>query len=310
LGAYTKLTRNKIDDLMSRFGVAEVTSATPMAGGLANTSYLVRAGAERLVLTVCDDKELAEVRRMALLLAHLEQVGFPATRLVRRGPGEGGLWAEHRGKAVLVKRYVAGEARRRATAGMLRQIGAALADLHHLDYPGPLPERHPFGLQCFAEASTWQLDHPFVPWLKDQQQRLEQGLDPDLPRGLIHADACPDNVVFHDGQLAAVIDFEDACRYYLVTDLALCIAGSCVRQGQYEGRLVSALLQGYQERRQLTPAEAAQLPLHVELAATSFAFWRFRQFNMRSPDPERAQLFQEMVDLAQEARLHPIRPTP
>lgn len=45
----------------------------------------------------------------------------------------------------------------------------------------------------------------------------------------------------------------------------------------------------------------ALLPLRVEYAAMTPAFWRFRQFNVRVPDPERAEIYLEVASLAEQA---------
>ena len=109
----------------------------------------------------------------------------------------------------------------------------------------------------------------------------------------------PENTVFEGGELAALIDFEEACFYYLIFDLAMCIVGSCVEGGSFRQDLVDALLGGYQQLRRLSQAERDQLPLYVEYAAATSAFWRFRQFNVRVPDPERKDLYLEMQRLAE-----------
>lgn len=304
--AYTVLSDGELRELLGRFGVMRMDAAEPMTGGLGNSSYLVRAGDERLVLTVCDDKSLAEVEQLVLLLSFLERQGFPANRLLPCGPGGEALHTSHQGKAVLLKRFIPGVTPAVSTPGALAQVGEALARLHALEYRGPLPDAHAYGLEHYGEAAQWGVEHDFIGWIEERSRRFAARLDPDLPRGLIHSDAWPENTVFEEDRLAAVIDFEEACRYFLLFDLAMCIIGSCVEGGRFRQHLVAALLEGYQRGRPLTPAEREQLPLHVEYAAATSAFWRFRQFHVRVPDPARGDLYREMAALAEEARRAPV----
>ena len=49
-----------------------------------------------------------------------------------------------------------------------------------------------------------------------------------FPEGLIHGDAFLDNALYHETEhtVAALVDWEDACRAPLVLDLAVSVAGT------------------------------------------------------------------------------------
>jgi homoserine kinase type II len=296
---YTSLTDDELRFLLARFGVHDVKCAERLQGGLANSSTLVTCPDQRLVLTVCDDKSAAEIATLTALLEALEAARFPATRLVRATAGA--LHVLHDGKAVILKSYIEGAPPAHVTGEVVRHLGAALGALHTLSYHGPLPESHAYGLEHFGEREGWPADHPFVPWLTERTRQLEQRLDWSLPRGLIHADAWPENTIFRGGQLVALIDFEEACRYYLIFDLAMCVVGFSLADGRLNPGLVGELLRGYQRARPLLAAERSQLSLWVVYAAATSAFWRFRQFNVRVPDPARADLYLEVAALAEQA---------
>ena len=77
---------------------------------------------------------------------------------------------------------------------------------------------------ALTQASLSQSDIGLI----KQQVTLRLKLESlELPRAVIHADLFRDNVLFHDGEIAAVIDFFDAGTDYLILDIAVVINDWC-----------------------------------------------------------------------------------
>ncbi len=101
-----------------------------------------------------------------------------------------------------------------------------------------------------------------------------------------------------DGEKPTIIDFEEACDYPFVFDLGMAIVGTCTDEGSVNLGKASALLQGYQQARVLSPQEKSVLQLFAEYGAIATSFWRYRQFNIRNPTPEKKDAHREMTDIA------------
>ena len=124
-------------------------------------------------------------------------------------------------------------------------------------------------------------------------------ISPELPRGLIHGDIFYDNVLFTpDKKLAAIIDFEEACHYYKVFDIGMCIVGTCSRKGKLSLAKTKSLVDGYQSKRQLETLEKETLKVFAEYGAVATSFWRFRQHNITKPNEDKANRYLEMKWLA------------
>jgi homoserine kinase type II len=97
----------------------------------------------------------------------------------------------------------------------------------------------------------------------------------DLPQGVIHADLFPDNVFFLGERLSGLIDFYFACTDTLAYDVAICLNAWCFEPDHsYNVTKGRALLQAYADRRALSAAERAALPLLARGAATRFLLTR------------------------------------
>ncbi len=138
----------------------------------------------------------------------------------------------------------------------------------------------------------------FGEWLARKESTLGRRLPDGLPTGLIHGDLFPDNVIYHRDRIAAVIDFEEACRYFLAFDLGMALVGLLALSPNLPISTHRPLVDGYQSVRPLTNAEKRSLQTFSEYAAVATAFWRYRQYRIVNPDPEKMDHHAQMVGIA------------
>ena len=98
----------------------------------------------------------------------------------------------------------------------------------------------------------------------------------NLPSGVVHADYFPDNVFFQsNGKFAAAIDFYFACEDAYAYDVAVTLNAWCFEpDGSFNITAAKALLNGYERRRPLSPAEKEALPILARGAAIRFFLTR------------------------------------
>lgn len=297
MATYTTLTRAETDRLLARYDLGETRRVSPMPGGQANSSFRIETDRGTFILSVCDEKEMEEVRTLTRVMAWLRDHGFPTTRPVATRSGKPVI--QHDGKPVYVKAFIPGDLVRDLTRDMIREIGDAMARLHAVPPPPGLAGRFPYGMEAFETRPS--LPHPFIGWLADKKRFLDASLDVSMDKGLIHGDIFWDNLVFQNGRLAAILDFEEACLFFPLFDLGMAAVGCCSANGRFDAEKIMALLDGYQRRRPLDQAEKQQFPVFLTYAATAGAFWRFRQYNVRFPLPEKMESYQELAGLADQA---------
>ena len=102
-----------------------------------------------------------------------------------------------------------------------------------------------------------------------------------LPRGIIHSDLFPDNVLMDGDRVTGVIDFYFAHSGALAYDLAVAHAAwSFDRDGSnYDPAIGAALIEGYESLRPLEREERAALPVLSQLACLRFLASRLEEWS-------------------------------
>jgi homoserine kinase type II len=302
MARYTDLETAEVEEIAYRYGL-QMAACEPIEGGAANSSYVLSTAAGRYVLTVFDDKSWDEVVRLGRLLAHLDTYDFPSTPLVRARTGD--IATDYKSKPVLVKQYIEGSVHVDLDDAMLSKAGRALARLHRIPVPDYIPRDHAYGAHVLPEILGCKIDLEFETWAANRLPALESRIPGHLPRGLIHGDLFYDNILYRDSTLAALIDFEEACEHYRVFDIGMAIVGTCSRENVVVFDKVRALLNGYEEIRQLENDERQILQTFVEYSAVATSCWRFWKYHIDAVRPEKRALHLDMQRLAEMVRRVP-----
>jgi homoserine kinase type II len=127
--------------------------------------------------------------------------------------------------------------------------------------------------QAASRADTVQ--HGLKTFLAADLAYLEACWPSDLPRGIIHADLFPDNVLFVGEDLSGLIDFYFACNDILAYDVAICLNAWCFEPDHsFNVTKARAFLNAYGKERPLSGAEQTALPLLARGAALRFLLTR------------------------------------
>lgn len=297
MASYSNLSANQINEIFAEYDLPAVEAVKPLSGGLENTSFLVATHSERYVLTVLERKSLREAQHLAALLDYLADYDFYTSRVCRTSSGD--LISDRFEKPVLVKEYIPGIITAHLNDEAMATIGRQMAQLHQVSPPSYLPRRYSYGQQAFIE-----LDHlssePFVAWLREKHAFIVPHLSDDLPRAFIHGDVFYDNVILSEAGVA-ITDFEEACFYYSIFDLAMAVVGLCAPEGNLLLPKVKALVSGYEAIQSLKLAEKECMRAFVVYAATAATFWRYRQYHVTNPDPTMQQHHLAMKRIADQA---------
>ncbi|MBT2160527.1 phosphotransferase [Zobellia barbeyronii] len=290
------ITDLDMERILVPYGI-KMVSYKMLSGGSANTNYLIRTEDNAFVLTICDEKSIEETGKLASLLEYLKQHKFSTSELIQTTTEA--LTTTWNSKPVMLKGFIEGYIAKDISEDLLLYLGKELAQLHQIKAPDFIPREIAFGLQHFDDVKVYAPDSSFYKWLKTTQHYIENHINSDLPKALIHSDIFNSNIIVdQERKQATIMDFEEACYYYRVFDIGMMIIGTCSNKTTINLDKVANLLKGYRQEIQLLEIEKKALKAFTIYAATATAYWRHQNFNYVNFNPEMKNRYLEMKNLA------------
>lgn len=286
MAVYTHIGAHDMAALIAEFDVGELVSAKGIAEGVQNSNFLIDttgkdgAGA-RYILTVYESQVVVDELPFFLgLLDHLSATGCPVPQTIHDRAGAS--FRSFRGKALALIEFLPGVSLDMPTPPQARNVGRALAQLHlaAASFAGTRENDLSLaGWRRLADACASHfadMDPALGPLVQRELADLEACWPSDLPRGAIHADLFPDNVLMLGDQVAGLIDFYFACTDMFAYDVAITHAAWCFSSdgSRFDPAISAALLEGYASVRPLSDDEQRALPLLARGAALRFTLTR------------------------------------
>ncbi|CCA92802.1 homoserine kinase [Novosphingobium sp. PP1Y] len=296
MAVYTRLGAEDMAGIIAAFDVGTLISAKGIAEGVSNSNWLIetqdtKGQARRFILTMYETRtDVADLPFFLGLLDHLAGKQCPVPRTIH--DREGASFRLHEGKALALIEFLPGVSVSEPTTGQARAVGATLAQVHLAAQDFPAARDNSMGLAAWQELlgacghdGLASID-PDLARLVDHELPLIASLWPsNLPRGVIHADLFPDNVLMLGDKVTGLIDFYFACTDVTAYDIAVTHAAWCFSADgtTFQPELSRALLEGYEAVRPLLPEERAALPILARAAAMRFLATRAYDW-LNTPD--------------------------
>lgn len=290
MAIYTPLSKKDAIKIADEFALGDLTSVAGIKNGSVNTHYLLETKRGRFFVKIDEIKGELEVKQELDLLFYLKKQGFPCLQPIKSKTGRHYLDIDQ--KILTISRYLEGTelAVEALNTAHLSALGNTLANLHLIGrgYKKGIDNRFGFNriVMIYREARRQLPAHlkHIVRVLDDEFSYLENYLDNNLPKGIIHGDLFPDNVKFKGNRLVGVLDFEAACRGKLIYDLATAVNALCFVDGRYRIDRFEALISGYETLRPLSLPEWDSFPNELRFSALRFTVTRIKDFFLRKVD--------------------------
>jgi len=289
MAVFTPVEEAEAEPFISRYGLGGLRGLAPIVEGVQNTNYRLDTDRGRFVLTLFEGRIDDDALPFCLgLTEHAAAQGLPTARPVRNDLGQAVGVLNLRPAAIL--EWLPGSWSATPSLARVKRAGALLARLHLAGADFPLMREDPVGAsprralfeRCGTRAGPAErvlLDR-IAPLVADDAPDPAAG----LPRGPIHADYFPDNLLFEGDEPVGLIDFYFACTGAWAYDLAIALAawGFDADGGPLPARL-EAFQTGYESIRPLTSAERAALPDLCAVATVRFTLTRLHDRLFHDP---------------------------
>jgi Ser/Thr protein kinase RdoA (MazF antagonist) len=104
--------------------------------------------------------------------------------------------------------------------------------------------------------------------------RLPKG----FPRGPIHVDIKPENVLVRQGKLVGVLDFDNSYVGPYLVDIGKAVTWWCIKRGKINMKHFAALILGYEQKRKLTDPERKFLGPSILYSVASHIFLDYYKY--------------------------------
>jgi homoserine kinase type II len=284
MAVYTELNKAFIEELADDYNFGRITRITGITEGSINSNYQIEAGRGRFLVRVDEVKGESDLRREIDLLTFLRKHSFPCPHPLQDRMGR--YYRDYKSKCASVFRYYDGRviSPARLRPSQLETIGRTLGELHAIGkgYKKGIDNR--FSFERVADLYLGVRDRlpnyfrKITRTLEDEIEYLTQYLENKLPKGIIHGDLFADNLLFRGEKLAAMLDFEAACRGKFIFDIATAVNALCFVDGYYSLEHFRHVLQGYESVRTLSLAEWDAFPNELRYSSLRFTITRLHDF--------------------------------
>jgi homoserine kinase type II len=308
MAVYTDVGFEDLEVLLRGYDIGTPRSFKGIAEGVENSNFLLQTDRGRFILTLYEKRvSAADLPYFLDLLDHLAARGVACPVPVKSVSGA--QWAELNGRPAAILTYLDGLSLRRPDAGHCGEAGAALAGLHAAGADFPLQRPNTLGVAGWrkltdataARADTVQ--QGLAQLISSSLAELESAWPQDLPKGVIHADLFPDNVLFMSGKVSGLIDFYFACNDCYAYDLAVMLNAWCFElDGTFNVTKSQSLIAAYRRKRPLGPDEISLFPVLARGAALRFLLTRLHDW--LEHDPTALVRPKDPRDFARRLRFH------
>jgi homoserine kinase type II len=286
----TLVDKSELEQALSAYDVGAIERFSGVDRGTVNSSFELHAGGARWFFRLYEEQDRTGARAEARLLAHLREHGAKTPAPVARRDGE--LTGELRGKPCALFPFVPGDmlCQSAVTAPHAARLGAEIARLHAAA-KGAEPRANRFGAAALAQRLDRVERHArpdlraLVPSLREKLERLTNARAAQ-ELVVVHGDIFRDNVLFENGEVSSILDFESAGLETRTYDLAVAILAFAFR-ASFDWDLARAFVSGYDSVRPLGAAEKDALFADACLGALRFAITRITDCAMREESPKK-----------------------
>jgi len=271
--------RNQIRKLISDYDFGSLVSIDDQSHGYANQNFRVKTDSGLYFVRIFLQQSIENVEQELILMSALKQNAFKTAYPIARKDGR--IISVLNEAPVIVYEFIDGDLPR-LNLSVVEEMAEATAGLALIKYPDTLTKTNAISLddsiaitrsEAFLVYSNIDVRDNFAGFI----EVLKENLRYKLPTGIIHGDIFPDNTLFRNDKLAAIIDFEEFAIDTLLFDVGMTINGFCFEEARLNAVYLKRFLQRYNQVRQLTADERTLLVDYIAWGAVGMTSWHLHQ---------------------------------
>lgn len=281
----TVFTSEDFQDMLSHYDLGAFIQAKAVQQGTVQTNYFITTSHGKFVFRYYENRSRESVLFESELLAYLTKCNYPCPAHIKNRQGT--TVGTYQDKPYVFSEFLDGEPIEQPNHHHMQQLVQKAAELQAVtkDFRSeytpyrwnydPALCRRLAGKEA-AKLNTKDAQEKFV-WLDHELTMLD--LPAALPKGICHCDFHFSNVLFQEGEFAALLDFDDANYTFLQFDLVGLIEAWAwpYTADRLDIKNAHVIVQEYNKHRPLPLIEQEHLYDVYKLSILIDCIWFFRR---------------------------------
>ena len=279
MAVHTILNKIEIVDFLDNYNIKNLKKFTGIKEGIENTNYLIETINKKFILTVFEDRvEVEDLPFYFELMDHSFKHGINCPRAII---------AKNNNRLINLKKkkcslftFIEGKCINKWDEKNCLDVGSILGKFHTVNAKLKYKKKNYYDingwknlLEKCSNSMNGVISNSYE-IIQNEVNFLEENWPNKLPKGIIHADLFPDNVLFLNNSISGIIDFYFSSYDLFVYDLAVLINAWCFKGKTFSKKNFLNIINGYQIQRKLLIEEKKYLNVCLRGAAVRFFMTR------------------------------------
>ncbi|MEC9414802.1 MAG: homoserine kinase [Pseudomonadota bacterium] len=289
MAVYTHISKEELDLFLEDYQIGKLIEYHGISEGVENTNYKIITETGPYILTLYENRvERQDIPFFLEYMFHLSSNKIKCPLPVKNKDDK--LFSELNKKPASILTFLEGTSTKDVTKDQAFELGSVLAKIHLMSANLSIKRKNPLDIDsiknlisgCGKNAKDFSID--LEKEIINEYERIKESWPDDIPKGIIHADLFPDNILFNEKKISGVIDFSFSCNDFLSYDLSICINAWCFKNNRFDIILSENLISGYQSIRKLEKEEIKNLPVLCSGSALRFLLTRLNDWKNDQKD--------------------------
>ena len=289
----------EINKVLQNYNLGKTEKFEKLSDGFANINYKITTAKGDFLYRICKQQPIKFINYELNLLSELEKNEFPIAKAIQGC--DGSYMNQTTEGMVVIYEFIEGE-KPKPNKQTVCEIAEAVAKLNNFKKWEEFPRKNVIHIDnCISliekfETAKYKFPEIFT-YFEKYTKFLKEPLSENTPKGIVHGDIFPDNTIFKNNKLLAIIDFEEACCDNLLFDVGMTINGFCFIDNKLNEELLNVFLKRYNQVRKMNEKEWELLPFYILWGAHGMLSWHLERLINKE---NREQLFRvnELINRA------------
>ena len=288
MAVHTVLSSTEIKRILSSYEIGAFKKYSGIKEGIENTNYLVVTSKNKFILTIYEERTRDELIPFYMDVMYNSSInGIKCPTPIKDKNGK--LINIINKKSYGFFKFINGNSKKVWSENNCFEVGKELAKFHIVNKNIITSNKNNFSLDfwniSFAKYKNFisqELPGSFK-IISEELKFLNKNWPLNLPKGIIHADLFPDNVLFSKSQkISGIIDFYFACKDSFSYDIAVLINAWCFPKNIFNKIFMDNILKGYESIRKLQKVEKEKMNILLRGSSLRFLLTRIIDIQKKS----------------------------